>query len=196
MVYTANQVEKHTIVTRLSVSIYTMPDQHLLDLLTVFEQKVKGAGVDVSESMSALPVKSKTGVQRQMVIARLFILIKQMDKDTLLECLRSCNYTDLRWVREYPRLECLILADFAANGKAYRGVIRDISVGGVYIETSEKLTTEQSVALCFTLDKANQSLPFKILGRITRVYQNGIGIQYENITHYQQEIINTLITKT
>ena len=196
MTYTASQIEKHTIVTRLSVSIYTMAEEQLLELLPLFEQSAESSGLDVGEGMPALPEKGKTDLRRQMIIARLFILIKQMDKDSLLHCLRKYTHPDLRWVREYPRLDCFILVDFAAAGKAYRGMIRDISAGGVYIETSENLDRGQNVALCFTLDQANASLPFKIAGRVTRLFKNGIGVQYENITHYQQEIINSLVIKT
>jgi hypothetical protein len=197
MTYTANQIEKHTIVTRLSVSIYTMIEEQLLELLRLFEQSAESSGLDVGEAMPTLPEKGKTtDLRRQMIIARLFILIKQMDKDSLLHCLRRYAHPDLRWVREYPRLDCFILVDFAAAGKAHRGMIRDISAGGVFIETSESLDRGQNVALCFTLDQANTSLPFKIVGRVTRIFKNGIGVQYENITHYQQEIINSLVTKT
>lgn len=196
MTYTANQIEKHTIVTRLSVSIYTMNDIQLLELLELFEQSAESSGLDVGEAIPALPEKGKTNLQRQMIIARLFILIKQMNKDSLLHCLRRYAHPDLRWVREYPRLDCFIMVDFAASGKAYRGMIRDISAGGVFIETSEKLDRGQHIALCFTLDQSNASLPFKIAGRVTRLFNNGIGVQYENVTNYQQEIINSLVSKS
>jgi hypothetical protein len=195
MAYTANQIEKHTIVTRLSVSIYKMSERQLLNLLDVFEQSVEADGGDVGEPL-ALPLRSNNQVlRRQMIIARLFIFINQLDKDGLLEALRLLDNPELRWVREYPRLDCFLLVDFAADGKAYKGVVRDISAGGVFIETSEPLKYGQHIALCYTLSESNMPMPFKIKGRVTRIFPNGVGVQYENITHYQQEIINSLIQK-
>lgn len=195
MAYTANQIEKHTILSRLSVSIYKMSESHLSNLLDVFEQSVEAAGGDVGEPL-ALPMHSeKQTLKRQMIIARLFILINQLDKDDLLEALRLLDNPELRWVREYPRLDCFLLVDFAAGGKAYKGVVRDISAGGVFIETSEPLTYGQHIALCYTLSESNTPMPFKVNGRVTRIFPNGVGVQYEDITHYQQEIINSLIQK-
>jgi len=197
MAYTAHQIEKHTIVTRLSVSIYKMSERQLLNLLDVFEQSIAKSGGDLGEPLVLHPHGHDKGVRRQMIIARLFILIKQMDKDSLLDCLRLLDHPELRWVREFPRLDCYLLVDFAADGKAYRGIIRDISAGGVFIETNEQFKPGQNLALCYTLPEPepNASLPLKVKGRVTRVFPNGIGVQYDSITHYQQDIINTLIQR-
>lgn len=195
MAYTVNQIEKHTIVTRLSVSVYKMSERQLLNLMDVFEQKVEAEGGDIGEPLALHRHSNDPALRRQMIIAHLFILIQQMDKDGLLEALRLLDHPELRWVREFPRLDCYLLVDFAADGKAYKGVMRDISAGGVFIETTEPLKYGQHIALCYTLTESNAPMPFKIKGRVTRIFPNGVGVQYENITHYQQEIINTLIHK-
>ena len=88
-----------------------------------------------------------------------------------------------------------MLVDFAARGKAYRSCIRDISASGVFIETKEPFEKDQQVALCFTLTESNETLPFKIKGRVTRIYPDGIGVQYENVTRYQRDIIDVLIKR-
>ena len=38
-------------------------------------------------------------------------------------------------------------------------------------------------------------LPFKLQGRVARVYADGIGVRLLNISQYQREIIQTLIDK-
>jgi hypothetical protein len=195
MAYTANQIEKHTIVTRLSVSIYKMSERQLLNLLDVFEQSVEKSGGDLGEPLVLQPHGSDKGVRRQMIIARLFILIKQLDKDSLLESLRRIDHPELRWVREFPRLDCYLIVDFASDGKAFRGIIRDISAGGVFIETGEHFEPGQYLALCYTLPDSAASLPLKMKGKVTRVFPDGIGVQYDNITHYQQDIINSMIQR-
>lgn len=195
MAYTVSQIEKHTLVTRLSVSIYKMTDDQLSNLLNIFEQGAGSTDGDGEYYMATLPSAQNDTMRRQMIMARLFVLIKQMDKDTLLECLHLFEHPDFKWVREFPRLACYLLVDFASEGKAYRSLIRDISASGVFIETAEKFEKGQEVALCFTLAESNETLPFKIKGRVSRVFPNGIGVHYENITHYQREIINALLKK-
>ena len=194
MAQAADQIDKHTIVARLSVSIYKMDDKQLFNVLNLLENKtpLDGSG---GGPMNASNKKDDPLIQRQMIIARLFILINQLDKDTLLQRLRPFQHPDFRWVREYPRLACYLMVDFASQGKAYRSCIRDISAGGVFIETKEAFTPGQEIALCFTLSESNQMLPFKVKGRVTRVYSDGIGVQYENMTGYQRDIISALIGK-
>jgi Tfp pilus assembly protein PilZ len=196
MAYTADQIEKHTIVARLSISIYQMSAEQLITILRLLENE-NGAttSMDVrhndEESESDDP-----NIRRQMIIARIFILINRLDRDELLQRLRHFKHPDFRWVREYPRLACYIQVDFAAGGKAYRSCIRDISASGVFIETGDAFKPGQDVALCFTLPESDDMLAFKLEGKVTRLYPDGIGVQYVNMSNYQRDIINTLIDKT
>ncbi len=195
MAYTADQIEKHTIVARLSVSIYRMDDDQLLTILNLLENNVETGMAGETLNAMATSQGSDPNVRRQMIIARIFILIKQLDRDTLLLRLRPFNHPDFRWVREYPRLSCYIQVDFAAGGKAYRSCIRDISASGVFIETGDSFKTGQEIALCFTLSESDEMLPFKLKGKVMRLYPDGIGVQYADMSHYQRDIINTLIEK-
>lgn len=197
MAYTVDQIEKHTIVLRLSVSIYRMKEPELLSVLQVLEenQGVDNDPEDDADTLARLSTEKNDTVRRQRIIARIFVLIKQLDRNTLLERLSLLKGPGLKWVREYPRLDCYLLVDFAAQGKAYRSCIRDISANGVFIETSDAFEQDQAVALCFTLGEAGDILPFRVKGRVTRIYPDGIGVHYEDITHYQREIINTLINR-
>jgi Tfp pilus assembly protein PilZ len=133
--------------------------------------------------------------QHQMIIARIFVLINQLDKDTLLQRLRPFQHPDFRWIREYPRLSCYLMVDFAANGRAYRSCIRDISASGVFIETTDAFEPGQDLSLCFALSESDEMLPFKIRGQVTRIYPDGIGVRYENVTDYQRAIISALLAK-
>lgn len=195
MAYTVNQIEKHTIVLRLAVSIYRMDDDKLLEFLKLIENHPDTPDEESQDALSKLLEEKNSTIRRQMIIARLFVLIKQMDKDFLFERLIQSKEPNFRWVREYPRLDCYLLVDFAAKGRAYRSCIRDISANGVFIETSDVFEPDQAVALCFTLSEPKESLSFKVKGRVAQIYPDGIGVQYENITHYQREIIDTLINR-
>jgi len=189
MAYSGDQIEKHTIVARLSVSIYRMDDSQLLNLLDLLENKPATAQRDNSAELQ----DKGSGMRRQMVIARIFILINQLDKDTLLQRLRPFQHPDFKWVREYPRLSCYILVDFASGDKAYRSCIRDISASGVFIESTDTFKVGQEIALCFTISDSDERLPFKTKGKVTRIYPDGIGVQYQDISHYQRDILDALV---
>jgi Tfp pilus assembly protein PilZ len=196
MAYTADQIEKHTIVARLSISIYRMNDEQLATILKLLENGEEAAIAVDPRIIDEVSKSDDPNIRRQMIIARIFILIKQLDRDTLLQRLRHFKHPDFRWVREYPRLPCYIQVDFATGGKAYRSCIRDISASGVFIETGDSFKLGQDVALCFTLPESDDMLAFKLKGKVTRLYPDGIGVQYINMSNYQRDIINTLIDKT
>jgi Tfp pilus assembly protein PilZ len=196
MTYTADQIEKHTIVARLSVSIYRMNDEQLVTILNLLEKDDELATATDTRPADTDSYSDDPLIRRQMIIARIFILIKQLDRDTLLQRLRPFNHPDFRWVREYPRLPCYIQVDFAAGGKAYRSCIRDISASGVFIETGVSFNPGQDISLCFTLAESDEMLAFKLKGKVMRIYPDGIGVQYVNMSRYQRDIINTLIDKS
>jgi hypothetical protein len=190
------EIEKHTILSRMAVSIYTMPMEALIELYQAirFNPDSDAGGGQTQKGVKPVPGKDED-LSRPFIIARLFVLIRQLDKEALLSRLCTLKDPSMRWVRDYPRLPCFLLADFAVNGKAFRGCIRDISASGVCIETSADFEVGRELALCFTLSEGNSSLPFKIAGRVSRICPGGIGVQYEHITHYQRDIIHTLITR-
>jgi Tfp pilus assembly protein PilZ len=191
MAHDVDQLEKHTILARLSVSIYQMTGNQLEALHSLLEED----SAEGAQQLSAVAAGTDPAMRRQMIIARLFVLINQMDKDTLLGRLKTINHPNFQWVREYPRLSCYLMVDFAAGGKAYRSCIRDISANGVFIETGDSFEVGQDIALCFTLTESEESLPFKVQGKVMRLYPDGIGVRYENMTAYQRNILNTLIEK-
>jgi Tfp pilus assembly protein PilZ len=197
MTQSVAQIEKHTIVTRLSVSIYKMETDQLVKILNLLENDFTTNGYEDSDGSQGLKSNTlnETHPKRQMIIARLFVLINQLDKDTLLQRLRPFQHPNFRWIREYPRLACYLMVDFASDGRAYRSTIRDISAGGVFIETIDAFQQGQAISLCFTLSEDHEMLPFKIDGKVTRIFHDGIGVQYENVTDYQRDIISALIDK-
>ena len=191
------EIEKHTILSRMAVSIYTMPMEALIELYQAirFNPDSDAGDGQTQKRVKSVPGEEEEELSRPFIIARLFVLIRQLDKEALLSRLGTLKDPSMRWVRDYPRLPCFLLADFAVNGKAFRGCIRDISASGVCIETSADFEVGRELALCFTLSEGNSSLPFRIAGRVSRIFPGGIGVQYEHITHYQRDIIHTLITR-
>jgi hypothetical protein len=187
------QAEKKKILTRLSIAIYRMPDDQLISLLHLFkdlefEEKEKLLEIPKAQSGSIA-----TARDRQMLIARFFLLINQLTEADLLRFLNRYERKQFARLREFPRVPCNINLDLAADGRAVNCFARDISAGGVFIESCETFSMEQPVSLCFSLD--DEYLALKLKGRVVRLEQEGIGIKYESLTTYQKEIMNDLISR-
>ena len=103
MADSADQVEKHTLFLRLAVSIYKMKDDELKLLLETLDPDVG----NTPGSSGGHPVRSQSvtddPMQRQMMLARIFVLLKQSDTGTLLTRLRALKDPAFNWVRAYPR---------------------------------------------------------------------------------------------
>jgi hypothetical protein len=187
------QKEKKKIIARLSVAIYKMTDEQLISLLHFFKDfKLK----EDEKLLNIRPVTSEgaTGFHdRQMLIARFFLLIHQLSESELLKFMNRYEQKQFAMLREYPRVSCNFTIDLAADGRAINCFAMDISAGGIFVESCEPLTMGQSVSICFSLD--DESLPLKMNGRVVRLEQGGVGIKYEALTPYQLEILKNLIDR-
>lgn len=65
---------------------------------------------------------------------------------------------------------------FVANGKAFKGFIKNISADGVFVETSQKFSAGQQITLAFALPNSEDHI--KITGRIARTLPWGFGVQF------------------
>ena len=191
----ADSIAKKTLMMRLFVQIYAMPDAQLHRLLAVLDQK-GSAGPDIPIEAPSFRVENpESAIQRHATIARLFVLIRQMDRDVLLERLKAFNHPDFHWSREFPRMDCNLLIDFVVGDKAYRGYLRDISAGGLFIVTSDRFEIDEKVSLCFTMDESDKTVAFKLTGRIKRLYNDGIAVEYQDIPQPQQSVIDAMVHK-
>lgn len=185
------QVEKKKILTRLSIAIYKMTDEQLVALLHLF----KDLDLKQNEKLLKIP-KLKTddisgARDRQLLIARFFLLINQLQEADLLRFMNRYEQKRFAMLREFPRVPCNIRIDLAANGRAINCFATDISAGGMFIESCESFTMDQTVSICFSIDPGQ--LPLKLKGSIVRLEHGGIGVRYESLTRYQVDILKDLI---
>jgi Tfp pilus assembly protein PilZ len=187
------QAEKKKILTRLSIAIYKMTDEQLISLLHLFKE----FEINEKEKLLNLPIlhsKAATGIQdRQMLIARFFLMINQLSEADLLKFMNRYEQKQFAMLREYPRVPCNFTLDLAADGRAINCFAMDISAGGIFVESCESFTMGQSVSICFSI--GDESLPLKLNGRVVRLEHGGIGIKYESLTRYQLEIMMNLINR-
>lgn len=106
-------------------------------------------------------------------------------KNSLLELLVEWQQKENR---EQPRISCNFPVDYSTRSRVYHDFIQDLSKGGLFIETRETLVMKELISLTFTLPKSGTH--FKITGKIVRIGEQGVAIEFdEKLSKYQEEAI-------
>jgi Tfp pilus assembly protein PilZ len=87
--------------------------------------------------------------------------------------------------RKHTRKPLLTVVDYATQGKVYRDFIRNISAGGVFIETAVPISIGQELSLTFVL--ATHRRPIKLTGEVVRIIPQGIGVRFKTAKGHQEE---------
>lgn len=83
---------------------------------------------------------------------------------------------------ELPRTRRMQEVDFVVEGRAYRGFIGNVSVGGAFIETKGPFRIDQQITLTFPSPTKNGCV--KKSGKIVRTDSVGIGVRFtESVAH-------------
>jgi uncharacterized protein (TIGR02266 family) len=94
-------------------------------------------------------------------------------------------------MRESPRKPCLINANYRIQDRNFKNYILDISIGGVFIETDQKLPVGKQMMLKFSLPNHRQ--PFTLTGKIAWSSPRGFGLKFDNMTPQQGNILKTFV---
>ena len=94
-------------------------------------------------------------------------------------------------MRRYPRYDCNITVDFDIGDWSYEGVIKNISLGGVYIETHHPVTVSSEILLALT--SLNNWRNITIKGTVVRRDANGIGVSFQSLSLYQQQVVQSYL---
>ena len=94
-------------------------------------------------------------------------------------------------MRENPRKSCLINANYRIKGNNFRSYILDISIGGVFIETNERIPAGETIVLNFTLPDLSQ--PFSMTGKVAWSGPQGFGVKFENLSQPQGKDIKSYV---
>jgi hypothetical protein len=81
--------------------------------------------------------------------------------------------------RKYPRKPCLKSVFFNCGDQRYGGLIKNISRGGVFIETLDKFFFGQSIELVIPNTRIDRGKP--IPGWIVHLSETGIGVTFKRI---------------
>jgi hypothetical protein len=133
---------------------------------------------------------------------KLIIDMSEEEKTQFLEKLREASFEeepiktiDLdeheSFMRENSRKDCLVGVKFKVGDTSYTGHIINISVHGVFIESSYRFPVGQRIRMAFDLPDAPTTLMLK--GQINRSDFNGMGVLLGDLNQEQQEIIQAFI---
>jgi Tfp pilus assembly protein PilZ len=161
--------------------------------------------------ISALPRDQQLILLKQLVgdkvTAHLFKLIVEMSEDQRLILLEQMGHhlefeppertVSLEGtepsMRENPRKSCLINANYQIKGSDYRNYILDISIGGVFIETTDRMKVGDAITLNFTLPDSSQ--PFSVSGKIAWSGPQGFGVKFDSLRQPQGNAIKSFVDK-
>ena len=119
--------------------------------------------------------------------------VRNLTQDQQKEILETLETWQAGKQRDYQRLETKVDIAVVVGDRVIQTDTKDISAGGIYINTSGKFETDKSVRIVFSIPGYDK--PFKLQGMIVRAEQNGVAIKFENITPYFKKILDDVIWK-
>jgi hypothetical protein len=89
---------------------------------------------------------------------------------------RGFRRQDNKEARVYSRTPCAEDTHFSANRELFRGTIKNISQGGIYVQTKERFVVGQEVVVAGPFGEKNEDV--KQNGKIVWQDRKGIAIQF------------------
>jgi len=90
---------------------------------------------------------------------------------------RLLNTWEKRDQRGHPRMPCTIITEYFVDDRAHKGVMRNISLGGAFVETRHELAVSQQVTQSFFFP--NFEIPIRSNSKIVWVASGGFGVQFK-----------------
>jgi len=117
--------------------------------------------------------------------------VRNLDSDQQEEILEILKTKQAGRQRDYPRLDTNVDIDVVVGDRVIQTDAKDISAGGIFINTSGKFQANETVRVVFSVPGIEK--PFKLEGMIVRVEQNGMAIKFEKITPYFKKMLDEMI---
>jgi Tfp pilus assembly protein PilZ len=139
----------------------------------VIRSKLFDLGTNIKGDMNT----SENQIDKASIAARLLNLILDVPVDQQLKLLKLLDDWKYKGARKHPRKQWVIPVDLATRDQTFKESIKDISNGGVFIETKNPFSTGEEVTLIFQLP--NRTKPLEVIGKIVRSDPTGIGVRFK-----------------
>ena len=127
------------------------------------------------------------GLDIHEVRSRLFDLIlvtPDAELRQLLEELIKRQESRLANMREHYREDVSIEVECTADNIKCQDSIKNISSGGIFIETTEKFSMGQKIMVTFSIPKYKFDNKITLVGEVVRIEPSGVGVKFnEPIPH-------------
>ncbi len=170
---------KFNITARLFKLVGDMPKDQQLILLRQL------VGDRVSAHLYKLIVEM---TEEQQII--LLEQMQQLPQENLPEKMVNLEVTEAS-MRENPRKPCLINTNYRIQDDDFKSYILDVSIGGVFIETNEKLPEGKELLLKFSLPSRPE--PFTFSGKIAWSGPRGFGVKFDSVNPIQADVLKAFI---
>jgi len=143
-------------------------------------------------------VADQVGIQ----LFKLIIDMSDEEKIQFLEKLREVPFEEEpiktinldeneSFMREDSRKNCLVEVKCKVGETSTTGYIINISLHGVFIESSDRFPVGQRIGMAFNLPNASNTLTLK--GQVNRSDLKGMGVFFLDLNQEQQELIRAFI---
>jgi Tfp pilus assembly protein PilZ len=113
-----------------------------------------------------------------------------MSENELRPLLKELEQRAFKGKRKHYRKPFFTAVDYATQDGVYKDFIKNISAGGVFIETCMPLTVGQEISLTFPTPNQQH---IKIIGEIVRISDQGIGVKFKIANEEQETMIKALL---
>ncbi len=91
-------------------------------------------------------------------------------------------------LRQHERSKCVVSIEYDLEDWSYMSIVKDISLGGAYIEIDQPVQEGQEIILSLSTPERHCQIMAKVVRRGT----NGIGVKFEALTPLQSQMIKDL----
>ena len=125
------------------------------------------------------------------VTDRLISLVMELSEEQQETLLEELELKFLNENRRQTRKSFMTVVDFASQGHCYREFIQDISGSGVYIQTAMPFSDGQEIVMTFPFPDSKKHV--KVIGRIARIDDTGIGVEFDMLSFHDQFTLNSIL---
>jgi len=123
--------------------------------------------------------------ENKSIKPRLVELINSMTEDQCQRLFQKLQTIIPKDQRGHHRAACSIPVDYTTQKGSFSGFVKDISKGGVFIETRAHLDVGEKIKLTFS--SLTQPNSIRIVGRIVRKNMLGAGVEFEKTTEVTEK---------
>ncbi len=93
--------------------------------------------------------------------------------------------------REHARKTLSIAVDCRTWGDAFRSLVRDISAGGMFIQTNRELSVGEQITVCFPPPSGREE-PIEVTAEVVWTGPGGVGVKFTSVSIKLEEMIDSL----